>query len=211
MPGRISVVLSQAPAAGADARQLEEDLIAELMFERGVDVSVVPHLTQLNDGTTGLLCLQGIKGDLVVLTWLEPEHARRLLDQRGIGGRPWQVQLPQGIGLSRTAAIAAAPRFDRRLHVLQLDASTPTAQTVQEIQRLREDTGSPLFPLGGLPVLTAPPREENRPIAPTAMSAAAAAEAADARFESVADPPTALPAGTDELDHLLNQLDALDL
>jgi hypothetical protein len=139
MPGRIPVVLSQASAAGADARRLEEDLIAALMFERGVDVSVVPHLTQLNDGTTGLLCLEGIKGDLIVLTWLEPEHARRLLDQRGVRGREWLAQPAQGVGLSRSAATSAAPRLDRRLHILQLDAAAPTAHYVQEIQRLRED------------------------------------------------------------------------
>ena len=211
MPGRIPVVLSQASAANADARRLEEDLIAALMFERGVDVSVVPHLTQLNDGTTGLLCLEGIKGDLIVLTWLEPEHARRLLDQRGIRGRDWLAQPAASHGLSRSAATSAAPRLDRRLHILQLDAAAPPAQYVQEVQRLREDNESRIVSPGSLPVITTPPQDGTRPVAPPALGQTAASEAADAPFEPAAEPPAVRPAGTDELDHLLDQLDALDL
>jgi hypothetical protein len=195
MLARIPVVLSQAPAAGTDARQLEEALIAELMFEPGVDVSVVPHLAQLREGTTGLLCLQGIKGDFVVLTWLEPEAARRLLLQRGVSGRDWWALKARKLELPRSVATEESPRPHRRMHVMQLDATVAVDHYVREIRRLRKVAELQPAQTSALPVLERLPEHS----------------AADADPRSALEPRTVLPAGTDELDHLLDQLDALDL
>jgi hypothetical protein len=197
MSSRTPVVLSQAHAAGASARQLEEELIAGLMFERGVDVSVVPDLTQLHDGTTGLLCLRGIQGDLIVLTWLEPESAARMLRERGVSGRDWLVRNHRVRTRAADAATWRAARSDRRLHILRLDAALSAEWYLREIRRLRNVTEPDASQATELPVLAGSPQP---PRPASAMSDAASPPAGQA-----------LPDGADELDHLLDQLDALDL
>jgi NAD-dependent dihydropyrimidine dehydrogenase PreA subunit len=86
MPKRITVVISQGQSANPDKRQLEEAIVGALLMERGVEVTVIPHLYDLAPNSTGMLCLQGIAGDIVVLSWLFPRAAHWTLDRGGIKG-----------------------------------------------------------------------------------------------------------------------------
>ena len=87
MARKLTVVVSQGQSANPAKRKLEEDVVAGLLFERGVEVTVVPHLYDLAPDGTGMLCLQGISGDMVVLTWLFDRAAFWTLDRNGIRGR----------------------------------------------------------------------------------------------------------------------------
>ena len=87
MAKRITVVVSQGQSANPVKRNLEEQLVGELLLERGVEVTVIPHLYDLSPDGTGMLCLQGITGDMVVLSWLYPRAAHWILDRNGIKGR----------------------------------------------------------------------------------------------------------------------------
>lgn len=86
MAKKLTVVISQGQSANPAKRGLEESLVAALLFEKGVDVTVVPHLYDLTPGGTGLLCLSGIPGDMLVLSWLFPRAARWTLARNGILG-----------------------------------------------------------------------------------------------------------------------------
>ncbi len=232
MARRISVVLSQAPAAGADSRQLDEALIAELMFEQGIDASVVPHLARLTEGTTGLLCLEGIKGDFVLLTWMEPDTARTMLAQRGIRGRVGRT-LDGGSGEEVLPEHVAASPFDRKIYILQLQAGSSTTHYLREIRRIRDEAQLRTFglePLGSSPASEPAPNllAEQPGDSPAASTAAtrrgdrqperspSSEDRADQRpadgGSRAAEKEAAAPAPTvDELDQLLDQLDALDL
>src|SRR4051812_25765714 len=83
---RIAVVISQGQSANPAKRQLEEDIIGGLLMEPGIDVVVIPHLYDLKPDGTGLLALQGIKGNMIVLSWLYERGARWTLDRFGICG-----------------------------------------------------------------------------------------------------------------------------
>jgi NAD-dependent dihydropyrimidine dehydrogenase PreA subunit len=87
MPTKLTVVVSQGQSASPVKRKLEEDIVAGLLFERGVEVTVIPHLYDLAPDGTGMLCLQSITGDMVVLGWLYPRAAHWTLDRNGIHGR----------------------------------------------------------------------------------------------------------------------------
>ena len=87
MAKRIAVVVSQGQSANPAKRQLEEDIIAGLLMEQGVDVVVIPHLYDLTPEGTGLLALKGIMGNLIVLAWLYDRAARWTLDRNGIRGQ----------------------------------------------------------------------------------------------------------------------------
>src|SRR5512134_380435 len=90
---RLTVVLSQAPGKHPAKRSLEESIVAALIMEPGLEVSVVPNLYDLGPDHTGRLFLDSVKGDLVVLSWLYPRAAFWLLDRDGIKGHMGEVQL----------------------------------------------------------------------------------------------------------------------
>jgi NAD-dependent dihydropyrimidine dehydrogenase PreA subunit len=87
MAKRITVVVSQGQSLNPAKRKLEEDLVAALVIQGGVDVTVVPNLYDLAPDGTGMLCLQGIAGDMIVLSWLYPRAARWTLDRNAIHGQ----------------------------------------------------------------------------------------------------------------------------
>ncbi|MGD9722768.1 MAG: ATP-binding protein [Pirellulales bacterium] len=93
MAKRITVVISQGQSASPDKRGLEEALVGALLMERGVEVAVVPHLYDLASGSTGALCLQGIAGDMVVLSWLFPRAAHWTLARHDVQGHFGQTLL----------------------------------------------------------------------------------------------------------------------
>jgi NAD-dependent dihydropyrimidine dehydrogenase PreA subunit len=86
MAKRVAVVVSQGQSANPAKRRLEEDIVTALLAEPGVDVTVIPHLYDLKSDGTGLLALQGISGDMIVLSWLYERAARWTLDRHAIRG-----------------------------------------------------------------------------------------------------------------------------
>src|SRR5947199_4281157 len=90
---RLTVVLSQAQGKNPTKRALEESIVAALIMEPGLDVSVIPYLYDLGPDHTGRLFLEGVSGDMVVLAWLSPRAAFWLLDRDGIRGHQGESQL----------------------------------------------------------------------------------------------------------------------
>src|SRR5262245_31453606 len=90
---RLTVVLSQAQGKNPTRRALEESIVAALIMEPGLDVSVVPYLYDLDAQHTGRLFLESVGGDMVILTWLFPRAAFWLLDRDGIKGHYGENQL----------------------------------------------------------------------------------------------------------------------
>ncbi len=86
MAKRITVVVSQGQSNNPAKRDLEESIVAALLMEPGVEAVVVPNLYDLTPDGTGILALQGIPGDMVVLSWLFDRAAHWTLDRNGIRG-----------------------------------------------------------------------------------------------------------------------------
>lgn len=90
---RLTVVLSQAQGKHPVRRALEESLLAALILEPGLDVSVIPFLYDLDAKHTGRLFLESVPGDMVMLSWLFPRAAFWTLDRDGIKGKWGETQL----------------------------------------------------------------------------------------------------------------------
>src|SRR5256885_16853698 len=90
---RLTVVLSQAQGKNPTKRSLEESIVATLIMEPGLDVSVVPYLYDLDPQHTGRLFLESVQGDMVMLSWLYPRAAFWVLDRDGIKGHYVESQL----------------------------------------------------------------------------------------------------------------------
>jgi NAD-dependent dihydropyrimidine dehydrogenase PreA subunit len=144
---RLTVVLSQAPGKHPAKRSLEESIVAALLFEPDLEVSVVPNLYDLGPDHTGRLFLESTKGDMVVLSWLYGRAAFWLLDRDGIQGKFGETQLkppaddedetdtptePQ-----KTSAIGAKGEIpDRHIYTLDLRDFSKAEPYVQEIRRI---------------------------------------------------------------------------
>src|SRR4029453_15874502 len=90
---RLTVVLSQAQGKNPAKRALEESIVAALIMEPGLDVSVVPHLYDLDAAHTGRMFLESISGDMVLLSWLFPRAAFWLPDRHKNKGKWGETQL----------------------------------------------------------------------------------------------------------------------
>src|SRR6266446_5616535 len=90
---RITVVLSQAQRKHPVKRALEEAIVAALIMEPGLEVSVIPHLYDLGPDHTGRLFLGSVRGDMVLLSWLFPRAAFWVMDRDGIKGKWGETQL----------------------------------------------------------------------------------------------------------------------
>ncbi|HEX7447949.1 MAG TPA: ferredoxin family protein, partial [Pirellulales bacterium] len=153
---RITVVVSQGQSANPVKRKLEEDLVAALLFERGVEVTVIPHLYDLPPDGTGMLCLQGITGDVVVLSWLYPRAAHWILDRNSIGGRPGKTLLvsdeegddelddemaaDEADADDKPRVIDSRPVVDRTIYCIDLRAANAVELFLTEIRRIAAET-----------------------------------------------------------------------
>ncbi|MBX9626808.1 MAG: ferredoxin family protein [Gemmataceae bacterium] len=143
---RLTVVLSQAPGKHPAKRALEESLVAALLLEPGLEVSVVPNLYDLGPDHTGRLFLESVKGDLVVLSWLYPRAAFWLLDRDGIQGHPGETRLKPPADEEdaddtptedRPPAIGPAGTLpDRHIYCLDLRDFNKAEPYVQEVRRI---------------------------------------------------------------------------
>lgn len=165
MAKRIAVVISQGQSANPARRQLEEDLVAGLLFEPGIDVIVIPHLYDLTADGTGMLALHGVAGNLIVLSWLYDRAARWTLDRCGIRGKEGLTLIkPLDDEEDDDAEAAAADRADkprvndtrelpnRRVYCLDLRVHPSAQPYIEECKRILRENAVQLMPLslGGL-------------------------------------------------------------
>jgi len=145
---RLTVVLSQAQSKHPAKRSLEESLAAALIMEPGLDVSIIPHLYDLDPKHTARLFLESVTGDMVLLSWLFPRAAFWLLDRDGIQGHWGDTQIqpvgadddeegeepppPKGIG-------AAGNLPDRHIYCLNLNDASDHHVFVAEIRRIADE------------------------------------------------------------------------
>jgi NAD-dependent dihydropyrimidine dehydrogenase PreA subunit len=150
MPSKLTVVVSQGQSASPIKRKLEEDIVAGLLFERGVEVTVIPHLYDLAPDGTGMLCLQSIPGDMVVLSWLYPRAAHWTLDRNRIHGRAGTTLLVADEDEEDESGDADdedkhrvaddRPPSNRTIYCIDLRAAPEAAEFLTEVRRIAAET-----------------------------------------------------------------------
>lgn len=196
---RVTVVISQGQSANPLKRKLEEDLVAALIGERNVEVTVVPHLYDLTADHTGMLCLQGISGDMIVLSWLYGRAAHWTLDRNGIRGQVGTVLLDYEADeepdedestendepAAKERVVDSRPLPNRKIYCLDLRVRDSVQPFVDEVKRIVREANTSTINLlgwiGGQPQPAALDRFVNptRDLAPatTVAPAAVATEA----------------------------------
>jgi hypothetical protein len=78
----MKLVLSQSHQNDPTRRDTEQELVASLLMQDRTEVILVQDVAQLENESTDALCLQGIRGDMLVVAWHNTvdctEHLRRL-------------------------------------------------------------------------------------------------------------------------------------
>jgi hypothetical protein len=147
MPKRLPVVLAQSRFSGSQQRAFEEELVPRLLCEENIDLMVIPHLEDIQADDTAHLCLQGISGSFVLLSWLPPDEAHSALTRHGIIARRGRTSWDTAGGPS------TAPRA---VYCVNLAADCSLDAILQEIRRIRDDLLTPTISLDKL--LAVPPR-----------------------------------------------------
>lgn len=114
---RLTVVLSQAQGRHPVKQALEESIVAALLMEPGLEVSVVPYLYDIDAQHTARLFLEAVTGDMVVLAWSFPRAAFWVLDRDGIKGRFGESLLKPADGEEEEEEEEAAAQGIGALHV----------------------------------------------------------------------------------------------
>ena len=148
MSRRLSVVVSQGQSNNPTKRQLEENIVAELMFESGIDVTIVPHLYDLKTDGTGILALQGIPGDMVVLSWMYSRAAHWILDRNGIHGKHGTSLLrrmdedeeEEEIDGEKPRVIDERLIPNRKIYCIDLQSRDSTKPFIDEIKRIANES-----------------------------------------------------------------------
>ena len=162
----LSVVISQSQGKNPVKRELEERLAAALLMEPGVDVSLVPHLYDMPGDHPGLLHLQNLSGDVVLLSWLYPRASRWILDRQNIRGReghteladPDEEPIPPVPGPS---VVDRGPVPSRHIYCLDLREPGELDDYVNEIRRIRDAASLELV---GLSLPTSPNAGSSIPV-----------------------------------------------
>jgi NAD-dependent dihydropyrimidine dehydrogenase PreA subunit len=146
---RLTVVLSQAPGKHPAKRALEENHVAALLLEAGVEASIIPNLYDLDPAHTGRLFLESVKGDAIILSWLYPRAAFWLLDRIGIQGKFGETQLKPVSEVEDEEGEAEAKELkgvgptgeipDRFLYCLDLRDFNQAEPYLKEIRRIYEE------------------------------------------------------------------------
>jgi NAD-dependent dihydropyrimidine dehydrogenase PreA subunit len=181
MAKRIAVVVSQGQSANPAKRQLEEDIIAGLLMEPGVDVVVIPHLYDLTPDGTGVLALRGIMGNMIVLSWLYERAARWTLDRFSIRGKEGLTTIKaadddddehdsendETPAETKDRVIDTREVPNRRIYCIDLRIHTAAQPYIDEVKRIARENAMQLMGLdtwiGGSPK----PEQLQRLIHPT--------------------------------------------
>ena len=161
MASRLTVILSQGQSNHPEKRSLEEEIVTRLIGQRGIEITVVPHLYDLKPDGTGVLCMQGISGNFVVLSWLYPRAAHWTLDRFGIEGRmgtsliaPDEDEDEDAEDASSAEDEQAAPRVvdernlpNRTIYCLDLRWHATAEVYLEEIERVAAESRTSVVPL----------------------------------------------------------------
>ncbi|MFP6751431.1 MAG: hypothetical protein VB855_07130 [Pirellulaceae bacterium] len=219
MPERITVVISQADRAHSQQGNFEDQLIEGLLSQDSVDLTLIENFSQLALETTGLLCLEGIKGSMIIVTDMAAAAAhdrRRELEIIGRLGITEQGQLtvedPAPREMLSPGVYDAMRRTIFYLDIHAFDDVSDLQSAIAQIQNhLADERASQSR--SDFPILSGVLSTGRDPLSESADS------------HDPADPPSVRPmprrvvseeadqgdGGDSEMDSLVDELDGMDL
>ena len=181
-------------------------------MEDGVEVTVIVDLDDLDEDETSLLCLEGIGGDWILLSWDSSREAHQKLLEKRVIGRFGETRF------STPAAqdVELRDGEGRRIFHMDLRQASDASAVRAEIAELREAMSvKTLNPFEGLGLSGSGKPEVERKSEPSIDPPATPSvqpPAQQSKSLNSEQQPSVVPSyeDDDELDDLLDQLDELD-
>ena len=174
MAKRLSVIVSQSQSQNPVKRKLEEDIVTALLFENGIDVTVIPDLYHLQPDGTAMLALQGVTGNMVVLSWMYERGARWILDRNQIHGQVGETLLVRDDDEEDVDEAEDKPRVidtrelpNRKIYCIDLRVSETATEYVDEIKRIASEATTQVVELGDWIQGSPSPKQQERFANPT--------------------------------------------
>jgi len=83
----MKLVLSQSHQNDPKRRDTEQEIVASLLMRDRVEVILVDDVAQLGNESTDALCIQGVRGDMLVAAWHHTVDCIAHLRRLGIAGQ----------------------------------------------------------------------------------------------------------------------------
>lgn len=162
MSKRISVVVSQSPGKNPVKRKLEEDIVTALLFEDGIDVTVVPNLYDIAPESTAMVALSSLSGNIVLCSWLFERAAHWVLDRSGIAGHVGETLITSeddegedddestDDGEAKSVVNDRREKPNRKIYCLDLKSSSRAEDFIAEAKRIRDENAVQVVTLGDI-------------------------------------------------------------
>ena len=143
MAVRIPVVISQHERRSGSVADYEEQLVTRLIFENGLDATLIADLNSIEIDTTDHLCIEGLKGDFALASWSSAayvcEHLHRLgmpsIEIVPVDGSPKMLSNQNG-------------SIPKKIYFVSLATNVPIESTIRTLRDLRESRSIPVFSIG---------------------------------------------------------------
>ena len=157
----MAIVLSQTDKPSTDFRDFEEELVAILLMKDGLEVSIIGDIANIEPDSTDALCLEGVRGNLFLISWYDEPQAKPLLEAAGVIGTY------NGQPVTPTLPIASPGHYDplqRKIHCLNLREFRKPIEARRIILKIISENKQNIPPQNKIQSVSEP----NRPGAPAA-------------------------------------------
>ncbi len=226
---RLPVIVTQSETRDVRAADIEESIVAELIMSEGLDATLIGPLGRIAADSTDMLCLRGFTHELALLAWIPIEQAAGWWQSQGLTGTLVPLKLAgqpaSAAGIQSGPAIQAGrrinfcqlstqvnPRDVRNALVSRLNDLRVKPVTIQLARPSTGSIGSGAVTSDPLPrpaVVAGNGSDLSRPSVSNAVPTRS-----DSGYQAVR-PTNREPVDADEefseLDHLVDDLEALDL
>ena len=155
MPETISVILSEPRPGDARQQELVDFLSNTLMSRKSVDLTIVPHLYDLDPAGPTMAFLREIEGPMIVVSWLYPRAAFWTLRTGGVDGWLASTASEQNNGDRPVWCLGLHPQADPKAILDEVDRIAAAGRTESMLRetdplaprRQREDTRERWYPV----------------------------------------------------------------
>lgn len=145
MAVRLPVVLCQHERRSGGFTDLEEQWITSLLFSERLDATLIASLSQIEKDSTDHLCLEGLKGDFVLISWDSKKLAMDNMLRLGMDS----VELIPLDGSGRLQGPTPASSNLKKVYFLQFDLQQSAEKGISQVKILLDSLSTPVFQLNG--------------------------------------------------------------
>ncbi|MFN9420553.1 MAG: hypothetical protein ACK578_24110 [Pirellula sp.] len=143
MAVRLPVVLCQHERRNGKQAEHEEQWITKLLFEERLDATLVADLAQIQLESTDHLCLEGLRGDFVLVSWHSKELVAEQLARLGF----LALQIVPIDGSAKLAITNAKAPTSKKVYFLSFDLGRTVEDGLSRLKELLSSRSTPVFQL----------------------------------------------------------------